>query len=150
MNGVFNQSMRRNSLPGSPKEFGPEFLRWFQTATEQAWQNVDELSLADFSQAGRIGSAWRPGTRWTGGLSESAIRRLEHDYQLEFPPQYRLFLRMLHSTTPWQRQADYAVYGDRLALREVPGFYDWLHDGPQIRAAMRDVAGVLDAMVKSF
>jgi hypothetical protein len=25
----------------------------------------------------------------------------------------------------------------------VPGFYDWRHDGPQIRAAMREVAGVM-------
>ena len=49
-----------------------------------------------------------------------------------------LFLQTLHSTQPWRTGADYSR-GDRLALNESPGFYDWRHDEMRIRQAMRAV-----------
>ena len=36
--------------------------------------------------------------RWLEGLSEQEIVEIEQHWQLQFPPDYRLFLKMLHST----------------------------------------------------
>jgi hypothetical protein len=66
------------------------------------------------------------------------IAQVERRFEVQFPAQYRLFLQTLHSTTPWMRGADYRT-GD-LAPYESPGFYDWLHEGEQIRARMQTVA----------
>jgi hypothetical protein len=121
-----------------PPEYGPVFLAWLRETTEAAWQQVGEPSLDDFRTAGFIGARWRRGTRWTGPLDDETIAQVEGRFGVHFPPQHRLFLQTLHSTTPWQRGADYRT-GD-LALHRAPGFYDWLHDEERIRAAMSDVA----------
>jgi hypothetical protein len=106
--------------------------------TEAAWQKLAEPSLDDFRQAGFIGALWRPGTRWTGPLDDETIMQVERRFGVHFPPQYRLFLQTLHSTTPWRRGADYGTGG--LAVYRAPGFYDWLHDEEYIHAAMIEVA----------
>jgi hypothetical protein len=118
-----------------PAEFGAAFLSWLREATEAAWQHVDEWTVDDYASRGYIGPRWRRGTRWTGGLDDLTIAEVERVYGVGFPPQYRLFLQTLHSTTPWRTGADYSQ-GERLALYESPGFYDWRHDETQIRQAM--------------
>lgn len=123
----------------APAAFGTDFLRWLRAATERSWQGIDDWSPADFEAAGLIGARWRRGTRWTGGLDDATIARVQRRYGVRFPPQYRLFLQTLHSTTPWKRGATYSRHGDRLAEYDTPGFYDWLHDEAQLRAAMRAV-----------
>ena len=124
--------------PDPPPEFGPDFLAWLRETTEAAWLQVEEPSLDDYRTAGFIGAGWRRGTRWTGPLGDETIARLERRFGVHFPPQYRLFLRTLHSTTPWMRGAAYGT-GD-LALYRAPGFYDWLHDEERVRSALGEVA----------
>jgi hypothetical protein len=118
-----------------PAEFGVEFLSWLRETTESAWRQVEEPSLDDFERAGFIGALWRRRTRWTGGLDDQTIAGVEERFGVTFPPQYRLLLRTLHSTTPWMRGAN-----GRPAIYERPGFYDWVSDGDQIRARIDDVA----------
>jgi hypothetical protein len=117
-----------------PPVFGEEFLEWLRATTEDHWRQVDEMSVAEFAATGWIGADWRRGTRWTGGLSDSAIDDVQQRFAVEFPPEHRLFLRMLHCTTPWQRRAD-STGGE---FRR-PGFYDWINEEPEIRVAMRNV-----------
>ena len=119
-----------------PDEFGVEFLHWLRRATEDAWAGLDDPPEDEFNPY------WRRGTQWTGGLDEATISEVEHRYRLRFPPDYRLFLRTLHSTTPWMGGSTY-VDEKHVEPRESPGFYDWLHDRAQIRAAMADVAHVM-------
>jgi hypothetical protein len=121
-----------------PPEYGPEFLAWLRETTEAAWQQVEEPSLDEFRRAGFIGARWRRGTHWTGPLSDATIAQVERRFGVHFPPQHRLFLRTLHSTTPWMRGADHDT-GD-LTLYRAPGFYDWLHDEEAIRSALGQVA----------
>ncbi|MBO0845994.1 MAG: SMI1/KNR4 family protein [Nocardioides sp.] len=127
-----------------PATFGTEFLTWLRDTTERAWDQVEDWALEDYERHGLIGARWQHGTRWTGGLDDATIEKVEHRYGVTFPPQYRLFLQTLHSTTPWQRCACYAdpdnrgeaLGEDRFTLHEHPGFYDWLHDETDIREAM--------------
>lgn len=119
-----------------PDDFGVEFLHWLRQATERAWAQVDEPTVADF------GARWRPGTRWTGGLDDVTIAEVERRYAVRFPPDYRLVLQTLHSTTPPMVCTCYQD-SDELSVHDEPGFYDWLHDEPQIREAMRAVADTM-------
>jgi hypothetical protein len=130
--------VRGNGHEGTtpPEEFGVDFLDWFRWATEHAWADLEE------PPADQFGLYWRRGTRWTGGLGERAIADVEDRYGLRFPPDYRLFLSTLHSTTPWMRGAGY-VDDEHVEPFEAPGFYDWQHDEPQIRDAMAEVADVM-------
>lgn len=117
-----------------PADFGPDFLAWLKEATERAWSEVADRTLADFAAAGMVGARWRRGTRWTGGLSDPAISDAQRRYAIEFPPRHRLFLQTLHSTTPWQGGARYE--GDTLVAYEAPGFYDWTADDAHLRRAL--------------
>jgi hypothetical protein len=121
-----------------PAAFGEAFLSWLRDVTEAAWRHVDEWALEDYESRGYIGARWQRGTRWTGGLDDRTIAEVERRYGVVFPPQHRLFLQTLHSTTPWRTGADYSQ-GDHHAHYESPGFYDWRRDETQIRQAMRAV-----------
>jgi len=122
-----------------PDQFGAEFLQWLRRTTEDAWSRLDDPPEDGFNPY------WRRGTRWTGGLDETTIADDEHRYRLRFPPDYRLFVRILHSTTPWMGGSTY-VDDAHVETHETPGFYDWLHDESEIRAAMADVAHVMSAL----
>lgn len=133
----------------APAGFGEDFLHWLQEVTEDAWAQVEEWTPADFRAAGYVGYRWRRGTRWTGGLAEQAVIDVEERLGIRFPPQHRLFLRTLHSTTPWQRGASYV--GRELRDGDHPGFYDWLRDEPQIRAVTGRVgAGIVADVEDGF
>jgi hypothetical protein len=127
-----------NDILGEPpRDFGEPFLHWLRDATERAWADVDDGTLADFVRARVGGSRWRRGTRWTGGLSESQIDDVAKRFGLAFPAQHRLFLRSLHSTTP--RCVCARFVGSELKGGDCPGFFDWLRDGRDIRDALDTV-----------
>ena len=118
-----------------PQHFGTEFLEWLQRATERAWSAVAERSLSEFERAGVGGTSWRNGTHWTGGLSEVEVDEAERRYGLDFPADYRLFLRTLHATTP--RLAGAGFVDDRkMQPIDRPGFFDWRSDDEEIRGAL--------------
>ena len=75
-----------------PPTFSAEFLAWFRDRTE--WYYA-----------------------WSSGLDPEAISRVEAQWHLEFPPDYRLFLEVLHAP-------------DRPA-----SFYNWLEDSDSIGEA---------------
>ena len=125
-----------------PAEYGAEFLLWLRDASESAWREMADWSLEAFRAAGLIGARWQRGTRWTGGLTNLEIDDIERRFDLQFPADHRLFLQILHSTTPWQRGAD-----SRGGEATRPGFYDWLHEEGEIRRALDNaIDGVITAL----
>jgi hypothetical protein len=118
-----------------PPHFGPEFLVWLRAATERAWESVTERTVDDYQRLGVGGTSWRRGTRWTGGLSDEEIDDAERRYGLRFPPDYRLFLRLLHATTPRCRGARFIDH-ETIGAVERPAFFDWRHDDAEIRDAL--------------
>ncbi|PCC68993.1 hypothetical protein SAMN02745121_05674 [Nannocystis exedens] len=128
------------TIPGA---FGEPFLRWLGAATEETWRRVAEPTLADYEENGAGGCHWRRGTRWTGGLSDAEVERIEQRHEVRFPADHRLFLRVLHATEPWMQGAGFGA-DDRMVPYEAPGFYHWQRDEAAIRAAF---AGVIDGLV---
>ncbi|HEU4533470.1 MAG TPA: hypothetical protein VFS00_05105, partial [Polyangiaceae bacterium] len=122
----------------APPSFDASFLTWFREVTERAWAECETPTLEGYRRAGVGGGGFQRGTRWAGGLSEAQVEAVERARSLRFPPDYRLFLRTLHATTPPQVGAGF-VDGDRLELYPRAGFYDWLREDDEIRAAEREV-----------
>src|SRR5205814_9040309 len=88
-----------------PQHFDEAFLHWFQQRTEESWQHYATRTFEDFVASGVGGRDWQQGTRWLGGLSEQEIETIEQRYAVVFPPDYRLFLRILHSVDRLQTGA---------------------------------------------
>src|SRR5262249_25811297 len=136
-----------------PSGFAAAFLDWFRERTEAAWAVHEPQSLQaiayDYASTGFLSCQWQRGTRWREGLEEQGIAQAEQRWGLCFPPDYRLFLRRLHSTDrsmlcPALRETLGAedarlpsLYveqeGQYLVLQEGSTFSDWLNE-----AALRD------------
>ena len=112
-----------------PAGFTEQFLNWFRARTEAAWSMYQPWTFEDYVAAGVGGSDWQRGTRWMGGLSEEQIEQIERQWSLRFPPDYRLFLRVLHAI---DRPTLGALYNNdspsRLIPCKRPSFYNWLTD----------------------
>lgn len=117
-----------------PPRFDDEFLRWFRGATERAWSRRDLTTAEDYVADGSIGRGFRRGTRWTCDLSDVQIDALERSWDLRFPPDHRLFLRTLHATHPQRWGVGYR--GDELVTYADAGFYHWITEADEIRAAL--------------
>jgi hypothetical protein len=115
-----------------PARFDQKFLEWLRLRTERAWQKNrmrDPLlgTLVDVSP-------WQKDTRWLGGASEAAVRRMEERWQVSFPEDYRLFLKTLFTT---DRPLLVQRYGktNRPHLKKEPSFYNGLKDIKEINRA---------------
>jgi hypothetical protein len=60
------------------------------------------------------------------GLNEQEIARIEHQYQVCFPPDYRLFLHLLHSVDRPRVGSDWDDDGKTMISSAEPSFYNWL------------------------
>lgn len=119
-----------------PEGFTPRFLDWFRERTEAAWPAIVSRNNDRSGAAGCAATDWRrSGTRWLGGLTDEQIADVERRWSLRFPPDYRLFLRTLHSVE-WVRHGEY--YTDPVTGRAVsrprPTFYNWLTDGDTLQS----------------
>jgi hypothetical protein len=145
-----------------PDGFGPEFLDWFRTQTEAYWASIPgstpEETLAQYVEWGVGGRTWQHGTKWLDGLSDGQIDAVEAQWELRFPPDYRLFLRQLHTVDKPRWRAHYLgtdgapeskenylatalvpKYGQYMVLEEGASFYDWIHGADSIRDALENV-----------
>lgn len=126
-----------------PPKLGPAFLDWLRAATEHAWSTYRPRSFDDYVTHGVGGEDWATGTRWTGGLDDAAIEAAEARLGVLFGAQHRLFLSMLHATTPAKKGARF-VDAERAVPVQRPGFYHWLDDAGAIDEAR---ARVVDGLV---
>ncbi len=116
-----------------PQHFDKTFLRWFRERTEETWQRYQTRTFEEFVASRVGGRDWQQGTRWLSGLSEQEIVTIEQHYQVRFPPDYRLFLQVLHSV---DRPLVGARYSDDKTMipTTAPSFYNWQTDTEAIQA----------------
>jgi hypothetical protein len=107
-----------------PPGFDETFLEWFRDRTNEAWVQRPTRPFSSYVAAGVGGNAFQQGSRWLKGLQEEAIDQIEAEWSVRFPPDYRLFLRRLHTI---DRPAKGAKYRDgrHLVPTEEPSFYNW-------------------------
>ena len=117
-----------------PQHFDEAFLRWFRERTEETWQRYQTRTFEEMVASRVGGHDWQQGTRWLGGLSEQEIATIEQRYHLRFPPDYRLFLQVLHSVDRPRVGAGYAD-GRTMTPTTVPSFYNWQTDTEAIQRA---------------
>jgi len=119
---------------GVPAEFGPEFLDWFRQRTEAYWANHEPRAFEDYVRGGVGDADWQQGTRWLDGLPEEAIRVVEREWSLAFPPDYRLFLQRLHCVDrPMVGAYFTGEDGRKLEPAYKPSFCNWLTDKDTIQ-----------------
>ena len=111
-----------------PPRFDEEFLNWFRERTEQSWANYQ---TEDFTNARVGGHDWQRGTRWQNGLTDAEIDDAERRWSVRFPPDFRLFLRHLHTTDRPMVGARFV--GDKLMPSEWPSFYNWKTDTAELQ-----------------
>ena len=127
--------MKDVSMPNEiPETFDEAFLRWFQQRSEETWRGYQTKTFDEFTLSQVGGSDWQQGTYWHSGLSEQEIATIEQHYHVQFPPDYRLFLHMLHCVDRPHVGAKY-VDGKTLAPITLPAFYDWQKDTEALQAA---------------
>ncbi|HEU4783231.1 MAG TPA: hypothetical protein VFS83_07825, partial [Ktedonobacterales bacterium] len=97
-----------------PPRFGEEFLYWFRKRTEEAW------------------AGGYPRQRWLPGLSEEEIAGIERAWDLRFPPDYRLFLRLLHAVGE-EMSADSRSRKRLVPVSKSKIVYNWLLDTKDLR-----------------
>lgn len=117
---------------GIPQHFDEAFLRWFRERTEETWQRYQTRTFEEFVASQVGGRDWQQGTRWLSGLSEQEIATIEQRYQMHFPPDYRLFLQMLHSVDRPMVGARY-IDNKTMMPTTAPSFYNWQTDTEAIQ-----------------
>jgi len=119
-------------------ELDREFLESLRRTSEAGWRDHVPRNF----EALRVGGLdWQSGTRWRGGLTDSEIVAAEERFGLIFPPDYRLFLSVLHTPDP-------EMVGARFVSTLVPAvgrrFPDWTGDPESIETLKdRPVEGLL-------
>jgi hypothetical protein len=117
-----------------PQNFDKTFLCWFQEQTEEAWQRYQTRTFEEFVVSRVGGKDWQQGTRWLGGLREQEIVTIEQHYHVRFPPDYRLFLQVLHSVDRPQVGTRYVDDKTMIPIT-APSFYHWQKDAQAIQTA---------------
>jgi hypothetical protein len=123
-----------NMIDEIPPHFDEMFLHWFRERTEATWQQHRTKTIDAYKARNFVGNDWQQRTRWSGGLSEQEILDIEQRNKLRFPPDYRLFLQVLHSV-------DRPMFGARntdngsILPAIYPSFYNWQTDTEAIRDA---------------
>ena len=118
---------------------GPEFLAWLRSVTETRW----ETHVPRDFEAARVGGLdWAPRTKWRGGMTEAQVSEVQRRFGLVFPPDYRRFLRTLHTTDPEMVGAFFE--GHTLVSKTGRSLYDWLGEpDPIITAIAWPVDGLM-------
>jgi hypothetical protein len=134
--GATKEKRRNVAIPPTLSE---EFLLWFRARTEAGWKKIPVYSVdADPEEEiweGKWHPAWR-GARWLEPLPDEEIRAIEAQWQICFPPDYRLFFKWLHATDI-----------PHLEMEMFPGeyvaglFYNWQREPTAIRWAYEHILG---------
>jgi hypothetical protein len=107
------------------------YLEWLRAETETLWRvHVPRDHVA----AGVGGLDWQTGTRWRGGMTDTQISDAEARFGLVFPPDYRMFLSVLHTPDPPMVGAFFR--GSALFPAEGRQMPDWTGDPESIEAAI--------------
>lgn len=131
-----------------------DFLYWVKERTESFWSQNPETSKEDF-----VCDDWIYGAKWIG-LSDVEISDVELKYSIEFTPEHKDFLRILHTIDRYQK-IEYTETFDEdaeILVEEVPFFYNWLKDDKEIseklnwpyETILEDIKGVNQVWLESW
>ncbi|GCE09644.1 SMI1/KNR4 family protein [Dictyobacter aurantiacus] len=118
--------------------FDELFLTQIRDHTEAKWRDSQPLTFEQFLAQDRMSCIWQKGTKWLG-LSDEEINSIEKQWSLHFPPDYRLFLNILHCL---DRPVIIATYdGDtrKIVPCESSFLPDWQREGDGIKNAYRQL-----------
>ena len=104
-----------------------QFLIKLRDKTEEKWRDRQPPTFEEFLGQDKISYIWRPDTKWSG-LTDSEIDALEQRWSVRFPPDYRLFLKILHCL---DRPITIATYdGDTREIIPADSalFHNWQKD----------------------
>lgn len=124
-----------------PENF-TEFLNWIKKETEKTWSG-------DFCKK------WIQGAKWIG-MTNNQINEVEKKYSIQFTPEHREFLEILHTIDRKEIIENKDEWGDEIT--EYPFFYNWLEDHEEIKeklnwpyeTILRDVVGRNGVWLKSW
>lgn len=107
--------------------FDETFLIQLRDKTEEKWRDCPPLTFEEFLAQDKISYIWQPKTKWLG-LADEEIDALEQQWSVRFPPDYCLFLKILHCL---DKPITIATYdGDTREI--IPGdsslFHNWQTD----------------------
>ena len=117
---------------GMTDDFAERFLPQLRAVTNEQWRT---------STPATFGS----GFRWRGGMTDGEIAAAEARFGLQFPPDYRQFLAVLHTPDPAQIGTAFVGASPVRATRRA--FPDWTGDPKPIREAL---AWPLDSLLWSI
>jgi hypothetical protein len=115
-----------------PAQFDGTFLDWFRDRTNQSWAHRPTRSFGSYVESGVGGAGFQQGTRWLDGLPDDVIDQVEEEWSVRFPPDYRLFLKKLHSVDRPRAGATFQG-GTQLKPTQRPSFYNWLTDRTSLK-----------------
>lgn len=104
-----------------------EFLYWFKEQTEAFWRRNPRTETYNDTY-----KEWPAGIRWAG-LSEAEIDHIEATYAVQFTPDHREFLRILHTLNQPFIYVEEATAGKAEQRRLENLCYNWLTDEATIR-----------------
>lgn len=104
-----------------PENF-TEFLFWIKKETETLWSQDPETSYYE---------KWLHGAKWIG-MTNSQIDDVEKKYSIQFTPEHKEFLRILHTIDRKEKIED-TDDNDEIMIYEKPFFYNWLEDDEDIK-----------------
>lgn len=109
-----------------------DFLYWIRDRTEKFWS--DE----------RAAQKWYYGARWLP-LTEKEIAGIELEYNIQFSPEHREFLKILHAVD--RKETVEYEYDDEKFSEECTFFYNWKEDREEI---LEIITYPYDSMLKDM
>lgn len=102
-----------------------EFLYWVKEKTETLWSEDLETSGCD---------EWIHGAKWLP-LTDEQIDEVERKYSIQFTPDHKEFLRILHTIDRKEKYEYTESFDDdaEVLIEETPFFYNWLEDDDEIK-----------------
>ncbi|MDO6431524.1 hypothetical protein Q4E93_13045 [Flavitalea sp. BT771] len=130
-----------------------DFFHWVKETTESFWSKGPLYSSDDF-----IPETWAYGAKWVP-LTEDEINAIEQKYGVNFMPEHREFLKILHTIDRKEEiEQEPQFEGGKPTIEKRPFFYNWLEDESEIRSRLdwpyrtilQDVLGPNGIWLKSW
>ncbi|GCE22748.1 SMI1/KNR4 family protein [Dictyobacter kobayashii] len=112
--------------------FDELFLTQIRNRTEATWRDYQPLTFEQFLAQDTMSCIWHKGTTWLG-LSDGEIDSIEKQWSVRFPPDYRLFLKILHCLDKPITIATYDSDTRKIIPCDSPFLPNWKKDSESIK-----------------
>ncbi|GCE30628.1 hypothetical protein KDA_61120 [Dictyobacter alpinus] len=113
-------------------------LEQIREQTETTWRDSKPLTFDEFLAQDKASYIWQQGTKWLG-LSDVELNALEKQWSLQFPPDYRLFLKILHCMDKPVIIAKYDANIKKIIPSDAILFQNWLTDTENIQTVYQQL-----------